>query len=71
MKAFTVILGDFPDFPGVWNEVHVCAPSIADVDVKAAAREAFDHLCEEKGEPLPEYTLVGIYEGHIVNMECY
>jgi len=75
MAKYTVIIGDFADFPGVWNEVHVEADGLADVDVEAAARKAYDELCtsfqNELGQPLPCYTLVGIYHGHITNVGVY
>lgn len=69
MAKYTVIIGGFKDFPYVW--IHVTASSIADVDVEAAARKAYDELSLEQGTPLPNYTLVGIYEGHIINTSVY
>lgn len=68
MPKFTVVLGDFDDFPGIWNECHVEAESAGDIDVQAVAQDAYVSLCD--GELDDEidcgnWTLVGVYGGHI------
>jgi hypothetical protein len=70
MPKFTVVLGDFDDFPGLWNECHVEAESAGDIDVQAVAQDAYVSLCDphidiDDDTDCGKWTLVGVYEGHI------
>lgn len=81
MSIFTVILGDFSDFPGVFNEYVVEANDVNAIDMETVADKVYEELCngyEDEDEELCNdlhkdvnvldrgpYTLVGVYEGDI------
>lgn len=72
-KPFTVVLGNFPDFPFVWVEKRIAVAGFENIDLKALAIEAYQELARERGEALGSeqpsvpatYEIVGVYEGHL------
>ena len=83
MPKFTVVLGDFADYPDVWNEHIVEAESANDIDLDDVADKVYEYLCKDHLDPDDEddreelekfnpedrgtYTVVGVYVGAI---EC-